>query len=105
LTIVLALTLLSWEDVFTVEKHKKEKPMFNDAYQEHLDHEFNSQFDDNRERYGQPCHCGTLTWGGDCPKCMRDEEDAPMSPEAYAAYVAAQPADVQAALVDDDIPF
>ena len=27
-----------------------------------------------REAYGAPCSCGALTWGGDCPRCMTDDE-------------------------------
>lgn len=41
-----------------------------DAYQEHLDHEFNSRYDDVAERFGWRCkrHPGTVI-GGDCGLC------------------------------------
>lgn len=31
--------------------------------------------DYNREAYGDPCSCGALRWGADCPVCWRDEQD------------------------------
>lgn len=31
--------------------------------------------DYRREAYGAPCPgCGTLTWGGDCPRCYQEED-------------------------------
>lgn len=49
--------------------------MFNN-HDEDRDFEFNAPYDYKREAYGDPCRCGTLTWGGDCPNCVPDD-DAP----------------------------
>ena len=45
------------------------------GWAEHEDHEANAGYDDNRERYGDPCpRCSSLRWQGDCPKCAMQEE-------------------------------
>jgi hypothetical protein len=92
--------------------------------------DFNSRYDDRVERYGDRCPgCGTLRWGGDCPKCFSDmhdddvvrtryfqdtygEEWAAKLAEADAhvaeldARAAAERQAVAAVVVaDDDIPF
>ena len=73
--------------------------------------EASAAYDYKVEAYGDRCPgCGTLRWGGDCPRCMDDDyrsaeevahDDAVLAAQALvpaAPVVAYDPA-------DDDIPF
>lgn len=74
-----------------------------DPYEEAMRHEFNSRYDDMRERYGDPCpRHGTLRWQGDCPDCEWFEHDG--SEQLTLPFDREVPAS-EIFLSDDDIPF
>lgn len=78
--------------------------MFNDF--DDANYELNARYDYYREAYGQPCRCGTLTWGGDCPACYREEDDLdPVAPVTSVAAAPVDPTDRSVFVQDDEIPF
>jgi hypothetical protein len=68
--------------------------------------EFNATYDDKRERYGDPCPgCGALRYGGDCGRCMADDELDAGNQLAAAEGMPVKPVNVAAGPYADDIIF
>lgn len=80
---------------------------FRSQADEDRDYEINARYDYIREAYGDPCSCGTLRWGADCPRCYDEDRYEP----ADAAEILTMPQEPIVtpapivALDDDDIPF
>lgn len=69
-------------------------------------------YDYKVEAYGDRCSCGTLRWGGDCPNCMRQEDEMVLSPDfdeelgtALASRFEPEAPSDAPKIDDDDIPF
>jgi hypothetical protein len=104
-----AYTVLTGADLAEPGQRRHKMASFDNdltGYEEHL-RDQGTREDYMREAYGDPCPCGTLRWGADCPKCYNfeaEEREALAHPD-YARYAPA-PADPYIAPADsDDIPF
>ena len=81
--------------------------------QEEYEYQMFAAYDAKVEAYGDRCPgCGTLRWGGDCPKCYDwDAEAEATERQALLAELATDPAPAvcegpaEVEEVDDDIPF